>query len=90
MVESKEDCANKGVVRALVSELAPLVVVPLRAEVLLAEELGFDSIGLMELAVAIEERLDVDLLQNPDARNLRTLGALERLVAAATEARCGR
>lgn len=75
--------AARSIVRKLVQELSPHGLDPLQPEHLLQDDLGFDSIGLMEVAVAIEDELDIELLQSPSARNLRTYADLENMVVSA-------
>lgn len=73
----------------LVCDHAPSPPATLHRGLLLVDQLGFDSIGLMELAVALEDELDVDLLQDPQAKGLRTVGQLEDLVVQAVEKQNG-
>ena len=67
-------------VRKLVGELTPMKGKSLAPEMSMKGDLGFESIGLMELGVAIEQELDIDLLGSPLARNLVTLSDLETAV----------
>jgi acyl carrier protein len=53
----------------------------------LVEDLGFDSILLLELAVALEEHFDLPSLDEAGRRGVRTVHDVESLVA---QVRAGR
>jgi acyl carrier protein len=71
-------------VRELIVEMAPLAVTEVTSETALVEELGFDSLGLVELLVVVEDRLDLPPLEEQAPIGIERVGDLERIV---TEAR---
>ena len=58
---------------------------PLLPELRLVEDLRLDSIGLLSLAVAVEDRFEV-CLDAADEAAIRTIGDLERVLLAKLEA----
>jgi acyl carrier protein len=71
---------QRAEVRHLVREIAPREG-DLDTTTRLVEDLGFDSVLLLELAVALEERFDLPTLGNVGRRGIRTVGDVEDLVA---------
>jgi len=63
----------------LVAEIAPCRTA-VRANSRFVEDLGFDSVSLLELLVAIENEFRIPPLQEADTRTLRTVGELEELL----------
>ncbi|HVS02156.1 MAG TPA: phosphopantetheine-binding protein [Thermoanaerobaculia bacterium] len=61
---------------------------PLRPEQRLVEDLGLDSLGLLTLAVEVEDRLEV-CLDADDEAAIRTVGDLQRVLAEKLRARGG-
>lgn len=70
-------------VRALVAEMSPLGVTEVTPETALVEELGFDSLGLVELLVVIEDSLDLPPFEEQAPIGIERVADLERI---ATEA----
>lgn len=70
-------------VRELIVEMSPLGATEVTPETSLVEELGFDSLGLVELLVVIEDRLDLPPLEEQALIGIERVGDLERI---ATEA----
>jgi acyl carrier protein len=67
----------------LVREVMPrrLHKLPLDGPRSLSGELGIDSIGLMSLALRIEEEFQIDLMQHADRfANVRTFGDVRELI----------
>ena len=60
----------------------------LRPELRLVEDLRLDSIGLLSLAVAVEDRFEV-CLDAADEAAIRTVGDLERILRGKLEAASG-
>lgn len=69
-----------GRIRGLVADLAPRdrAVAP---EMRLEEDLGYDSLLLVELAVAIEREFALPPIAEEQAMDIRTVADIERLVA---------
>ncbi len=61
---------------------------PLLPELRLVEDLRLDSIGLLSLAVAVEDRFQV-CLDAADEAAIRTIGDLERILRSKLEACTG-
>ena len=70
-------------VRELIAEMAPLGDTEVTPDTELVAELGFDSLGLVELLVVIEDRLDLPPLEEQALFELERVSDLERI---ATEA----
>jgi acyl carrier protein len=63
-----------------IGELAPARVArPVRLEQRLVEDLGLDSVGLLTLAVAVEDHFHI-CLEPEDEEGIRTIGDLVRVV----------
>lgn len=66
-------------VRELIIEMSPLGVATVTPETTLVEELGFDSLGLVELLVVLEDRLDLPPLEEQALFGIERVGDLERI-----------
>ena len=66
-------------VRELVVEMSPLGVTEVTPETTLVAELGFDSLGLVELLVVIEDRLDLPPLEEQALFGIERVADLERI-----------
>jgi acyl carrier protein len=77
------DSNPAAAVQELIVEMSPLGVAEVTPETALVEELGFDSLGLVELLVVIEDRLDLPPLEEQALIEIERVGDLERI---ATEA----
>ena len=87
MSSSSESGAEAAAaIRELIVEMSPLGVTEVMPETALVEELGFDSLGLVELLVVIEDRLDLPPLEEQALIGIERVGDLER-IATETEAR---
>lgn len=77
-------------VRAALAEIARNLGFegPLLPELRLVEDLRLDSIGLLSLAVAVEDRFQV-CLDAADEAAIRTIGDLERILRSKLEACTG-
>lgn len=64
----------------LVMEFAPNPDVAPTTQTLLSDELGYHSIVMIELAVALEREFRLDPLPPTEARNIRTLGHIQDAV----------
>jgi acyl carrier protein len=72
----------EATVRAIVAELAPNKDADVRDESNLAEDLGFHSLALLELAFTLEDEFDLLPITEEDARQITTVGkVLEHVVA---------
>jgi acyl carrier protein len=64
-------------VRALVLELAPAPEGAEQGEGRLAEDLGFHSLALLELAFALEDEFDLPPIDEGAARTITTIGRVQ-------------
>jgi acyl carrier protein len=67
----------------IVREMAPSGVTDLRPDTDLVAELGFDSLGLVELLVELEETLDLPPLDAEVLGGMERISDLERVVSEA-------
>lgn len=70
-------------VRELVAEMSPLGITAVTPDSALVAELGFDSLGLVELLIVIEDRFDLPPLEEQQLIGLELVADLEALVGAA-------
>lgn len=71
----------KEKVRALVCEQLGVDGAELTSEANILEDLGADSLDVVELVMAIEETFDIEV-PDEDAEGMRTLGDVEKYVSA--------
>jgi acyl carrier protein len=71
--------------RELIAEMAPLGGDAVEPETALVAELGFDSLGLIELLVVIEDRFDLPPLEERALFGLERVGDLEAIVTSAVD-----
>jgi len=71
--------AMTGKIRGLVAEQLGVDVESLTPEANILEDLGADSLDVVELVMAIEEEFDIEI-PDEDAESMRTLGDVERYV----------
>jgi acyl carrier protein len=67
-------------VRQVVSQQLGVEVADLREEASILDDLGADSLDVVELVMALEEEFDVEV-PDADVESMRTLGDIERYVA---------
>lgn len=67
----------------IVREMAPSGVTDVRPDTNLVGELGFDSLGLVELLVALEDTLDLPPLDDKALAGMARVADLERVVSEA-------
>jgi len=72
--------ALKEQIRGLVSEQLGVDPAELTSESNILEDLGADSLDVVELVMAIEEAFDIEV-PDEDAETMRTLGDVERYVS---------
>lgn len=72
-----------AVVAQIVTELSPAGIADVNPDADLVADLGFDSLGLVELLVAIEDALGLSPLDTEGLGDVRSVADLQR---AATEA----
>lgn len=77
--------AVRVLVRQLIAETAPLAVACVEGDTLLRDELGFDSLGLLELAGIIEQALGLSVGDDDDAADVERVADIELLVLARLE-----
>lgn len=70
--------ANRA--RALIVELAPMPPAEVTAESELVDDLGYDSLGLIELVVALEQEFGMQIGEE-QAAGVATVGDAEELLA---------
>jgi len=68
------------VVAEIVGEMSPSGVTEVRPEASLIAELGFDSLGIVELLVVLEDTLDLPPLAVEMLGDIERVGDLERVV----------
>lgn len=68
-------------IRGLVCEQLGVDAAELRSESDILDDLGADSLDVVELVMAIEETFDIEV-PDEDAEGMRTLGDVERYVSA--------
>lgn len=66
---------------ALIAAMAPIPVAAVDAGTRLRDDLGFDSIRLIELAMAMERRFDLPTLELGEAMDVITAGDVLSLVS---------
>jgi len=71
--------AMTGKIRGLVAEQLGVDIESLTPEANILEDLGADSLDVVELVMAIEEEFDIEI-PDEDAESMRTLGDVERYV----------
>ncbi|GAA1767215.1 acyl carrier protein [Luedemannella helvata] len=70
----------RSVVREIVLELAPEGAAEAPEDAGLVEDLGFHSLALLELAFTLEDRFDLDPIEQERAQAIRTVGDIADLV----------
>ena len=68
-------------IRRLIAGMSPREIPVVAPQARLVEDLGYDSLALIELAVAIENHFKIDAISDEQAMAITTVGDLERLVA---------
>jgi acyl carrier protein len=81
-VEHTAPCADttRERVRALVIELAPVTPPAVTATSRLVADLGYDSLGLLELAAALEDDMALPAMSADDVTGVETLADVQELV----------
>jgi len=72
--------AMTGKIRALVAEQLGVDAGTLSSDAHILEDLGADSLDVVELVMAIEEEFDIEI-PDEDAEAMRTLGDVEKYVS---------
>ena len=72
--------AMTGKIRDLVAEQLGVDIATLTPEANILEDLGADSLDVVELVMAIEEEFDIEI-PDEDAESMRTLGDVEKYVS---------
>lgn len=67
-------------VRALIGEMSPLGGRQASSEQRLIEDLGYDSVSFLELALALESEFELFTIDEEQAANLVTVGDIEDLM----------
>lgn len=62
--------------------MAPFPPTQVRDEATLTDDLGYDSLGLIELATELEREFELPAMTMEEARDVRTLVDVERFVVA--------
>jgi acyl carrier protein len=68
---------NRGIVEEF--ELDPNL---LKSEARLVEDLGFDSLDFVDIAVVLQQSFGINLRDEPSVSEIRTLGDLHQLIIA--------
>jgi acyl carrier protein len=74
-------------VRELVRRHAPRPSAELASDDVLAEQLGYDSLALIELALGLQVRFGIDAGGDSGATNVVTVGDIEQMVCDALRAK---
>ena len=80
MSESSVDSDLKSRIRGLVAEQLGVDPAAMRSDANILEDLGADSLDVVEMVMAIEEAFDIEI-GDEDAEAMRTLGDVESYVA---------
>ncbi len=72
--------AMTGKIRGLVAEQLGVDAGTLTSDANILEDLGADSLDVVELVMAIEEEFDIEI-PDEDAESMRTLGDVEKYVS---------
>lgn len=67
-------------VRALIGEMCPLGSREATSGQRLTEDLGYDSVTFVELALALESEFDLTAIDEDSVVDLTTVGDIERLI----------
>jgi acyl carrier protein len=70
----------------VILSLCPIDPPPISDELFLTGDLGFDSLGLLELVSALEVEFDLSEVPEEEALEIETVGDLRALLAASTAA----
>lgn len=76
------------IVREVISELAPAGAIHLTPDSKLVADLGFDSLGLVELIVVLEDALSVPPLDERAVAAIATVGDVERVAREVRDEGC--
>jgi acyl carrier protein len=79
MQQADVEAVQREAVRIVVA-MAPRTVAQVESSARLVEDLGYDSLRLVELGIALEERFGVELAEG-EAFRVETLADVERLAA---------
>jgi acyl carrier protein len=74
---------RRQVVRELVREMSPSPASGVGPKTNLIAELGYDSLGLIELVATLEDALSLAPIDNDELAAMERVGDLERIVAVA-------
>jgi len=72
-------------IRGLISEQLGVDAASLNSEANILEDLGADSLDVVEMVMALEEAFDIEI-PDEDAEAMRTLGDVEKYVASHVDA----
>lgn len=67
-------------VRTLIGEMSPLGAREASSEQRLVEDLGYDSVSFLELALALESEFELFTIDEEQAASLVTVGDIETLM----------
>jgi acyl carrier protein len=68
--------------RSLIARMSPKDIDAVSSDERLVEDLGYDSLTLIELAVAIEGQFALSAISEEQAMRIQTVGDLESFIAA--------
>lgn len=89
MPEANREPDQQAAIRRIVGAFAPAGADGITAGSRLAEDLGYHSLALLELAFALEEEFGLPPLDEKRAQQIRTVRDVEDLVAALAGSRGG-
>ena len=74
------EAAVRERVRAVAGEMAPLKGTAVEGSSRLQMDLGYDSLGLLELAQALEHEFELPPVLEQDAEGIETVADVERVI----------
>jgi acyl carrier protein len=77
-VATTEEVADK--VRALIRDMSPLGPQQAQPQLRLVEDLGYDSVAFLELALTLESEFGLEVIDEEQAAALITVGDIEALM----------
>jgi acyl carrier protein len=84
-----DDNTVRNDVRKLIEQLAPVQGVAISPSTELGVDLGYESLRLMELATALEDRFELEEITEDEAAEADTVGEVEELVVRLVNERVG-
>ncbi len=84
---ARSESEVRGTVRSIVVEISPARDESADPDTPLVEGLGYNSLAVVELAFTLEDEFDLSPIEEPTARAITTLGAVQEHVVEEMAAR---